>query len=135
MDRANCIASELIELLDEYHFVESIGYVEPKLIGRVEIPQTYKEENSINQDSNCVKSEEERDKLIDDNYSEMKSKEMDIDLDYYPRKALVQPNRFLEHFKRNDYATTLERKKRCSVDSVSTLEGLLDDILDLEVVS
>lgn len=145
ISQANCIANEILEMLDNYNFSkigEQIGNVKMETVDEsIKHKLEFKEMVLYS-----AISEEERNMVIEsilsvdqvelitnlyDNNHQTKSEEMEIDISYNPRRELVDPNTFLEHVRSKDYTSIIKYRKECDAPFVCTLDQLLDEILDV----
>ncbi|XP_075973891.1 integrator complex assembly factor Brat1-like [Anticarsia gemmatalis] len=143
MEQANGIAKDLIQLLDKYDFVDPVETTKPKAIVQ---QKRMDEDVNVPMDLSFAKREAKRNKVLDsilneprselifnlhDNYSQMKSEAMDVDTTYLPRREFVLPSQFLANFRKNNYDVIINDKKSFNTDCISSLDGLLDEILHL----
>ncbi|CAH0579484.1 unnamed protein product [Chrysodeixis includens] len=143
MQHAYCMSKKLIGILDTYKFRINVDNPATTTLPAEEIKQ---EEDVAMDLTYSASSDELRNKVIDgilktydsdliiemhDNYSLIKSNiEENLSRNFVPRKRMVKPKKFIETFRNTDYVTKINDKKQWNSEVFSSLDVLLDEMLD-----
>ncbi|KAJ8729885.1 hypothetical protein PYW07_016923 [Mythimna separata] len=141
MEQAYCMATELIEILDKYKF----GIIKDNALTYPMEAKLEENDEEMAMDLTLARNTDTRDKVIDSivntNHSELimnlhdnyyQTNEMEEDYKpNIPRKEMVHPNKFLESFKGTDFRSIIKDKKKWNSEVYSSLDILLDEILDV----
>ncbi|XP_035433329.2 uncharacterized protein LOC118264800 [Spodoptera frugiperda] len=143
MEQAYIMATELIQILDQYKFVRIIDNALTYPIG----PKNDDRDEEMALDLTRANNTDAREKVIDsivntdqselimilhDNSFQTKTNEMEEDYSLFvQRKEIIHPNKFLETFKGTNFRAIIKEKKKWNSDVNHNLDGLLDEILDV----
>lgn len=143
MEQAYIMATELIQILDQYKFVRIIDNALTYPIG----PKNDDRDEEMALDLTRANNADAREKVIDsivntdqselimilhDNSFQTKTNEMEEDYSLFvQRKEIIHPNKFLETFKGTNFRAIIKEKKKWNSDVNHNLDGLLDEILDV----